>query len=106
MYNDDKNGKIYADSDMLEELIESLKRSVSVMLSYGEASDIIPVGVFQVSRFIDSSAKPYKEGLGTPQTTLVELKRVDLEDEYLQSPGEKLYIPLVNFIDMYPSLIA
>ncbi len=107
MHNDDKNGKIYMDSDILEELIESLKRSVSVMLSYGEASDIIPVGVFQVSRFIDSSAKPYKEGIGSLKTTLLELKRIDFEDGYIQAQDEKLYIPLVNFIDMYPSsLIA
>lgn len=113
MYSDDNNGTIYTDSSVdkdslttSEELIESIKRSVSVMLSYGEASDIIPVGVFRVSKFIDFSSKPYKEGIGSPQTTLVELKRVDLEDGYLQSPGEKLYIPVVNFIDIYPSLIA
>lgn len=113
MYSDDNNGTIYTDSSVdkdslttSEELIESIKRSVSVMLSYGEASDIIPVGVFRVSKFIDFSSKPYKEGIGSPQTTLVELKRVDLEEGYLQSPGEKLYIPVVNFIDIYPSLIA
>lgn len=113
MYSDDNNGTIYTDSSVdkdslttSEELIESIKRSVSVMLSYGEASDIIPVGVFRVSKFIDFSSKPYKEGIGSPQTTLVELKRVDLEDGYLKSPGEKLYIPVVNFIDIYPSLIA
>lgn len=113
MYSDDNNGTIYTDSSVdkeslttSEELIESVKRSVSVMLSYGEASDIIPVGVFRVSKFIDFSSKPYKEGIGSPQTTLVELKRADLEDGYLQSPGEKLYIPVVNFIDIYSSLIA
>lgn len=76
------------------------------MLSYGEASDIIPVGVFQINRLIDFSSKPYKEGIGSPQITLVELKRVDFEDGYLGSPGEKLYIPLENFIDIYPSSIA
>ncbi len=40
MYKDNNN-----------EIIESIKRNVSVMLSYGEISDIIPVGVFKISRF-------------------------------------------------------
>ena len=77
-----------------------LKENVGIILSYGEAEDIKPVGVFKVNNLIGIADNKTKIGFRGLDDTVVELINIDEEKK------EKIYLPLIKFIEVFPAKIA
>ena len=77
-----------------------LKEHVGIILSYGEAEDIKPVGVFKVNNLIGIADNKTKIGFRGLDDTVVELINIDEEKK------EKIYLPLIKFIEVFPAKIA
>ena len=77
-----------------------LKENVGIILSYGEAEDIKPVGVFKVNTLIGIADNKTKIGFRGLDDTVVELINIDEEKK------EKIYLPLIKFIEVFPAKIA
>ena len=77
-----------------------LKENVGIILSYGESEDIKPVGVFKVNNLIGIADNKTKIGFRGLDDTVVELINIDEEKK------EKIYLPLIKFIEVFPAKIA
>ncbi|MCI5732888.1 MAG: hypothetical protein MR296_02490 [Tenericutes bacterium] len=77
-----------------------LKENIGIILSYGEAEDIKPVGVFKVNNLIGIADNKTKIGFRGLDDTVVELINIDEEKK------EKIYLPLIKFIEVFPAKIA
>ncbi len=77
-----------------------LKENVGIILSYGEAEDIKPVGVFKVNNLMGIADNKTKIGFRGLDDTVVELINIDEEKK------EKIYLPLIKFIEVFPAKIA
>mgnify|MGYP004567473809 CR=1 FL=1 len=77
-----------------------LKENVGIILSYGEAEDIKPVGVFKVNNLIGIADDKKEIGFRGLDDTVVELINIDEEKK------EKIYLPLIKFIEVFPAKIA
>lgn len=77
-----------------------LKENVGIILSYGEAEDIKPVGVFKVNNLIGIADDKKGIGFRGLDDTVVELINIDEEKK------EKIYLPLIKFIEVFPAKIA
>lgn len=77
-----------------------LKENVGIILSYGEAEDIKPVGVFKVNNLIGIADAKKEIGFRGLDDTVVELINIDEEKK------EKIYLPLIKFIEVFPAKIA
>ncbi len=77
-----------------------LKENVGIILSYGEAEDIKSVGVFKVNNLIGIADNKTKIGFRGLDDTVVELINIDEEKK------EKIYLPLIKFIEVFPAKIA
>ncbi len=85
--------------------VDMFKNSFGIILSYGEDSSIIPVGVFKANRFLDTSKIPYEEGMSNLNNTIVELVREELEAKQNKS-DDRIYIPIKRLFEIYPNDIA
>ena len=52
-----------------KDYVDMFKNSVGIMLSYGEDSSMIPMGVFKINKFLDTSKIPYEEGMSDLNNT-------------------------------------
>ncbi len=77
-----------------------LKEKVGIILSYGYAEDIKPVGVFKINNLIVITDDKKKIGFKGLEDTVVELKNIDKNNK------EKIYLPLIKFIEVFPAKIA
>lgn len=67
------------------------------MLSYGESENVVPVGLFKISRIIKKNGSTINE-------EMLELVRVQPVDKELSS-DDRVYMPVSEFIEMYRALI-
>lgn len=77
-----------------------LKENAGIILSYGEAEDIKPVGVFKVNNLISIEDNKTEIGFKGLDDTVVELINID------EKTKEKIYLPLIKFIEVFPAKIA
>ncbi len=88
-----------------KDYVDMFKNSVGIMLSYGEDSSMIPMGVFKINKFLDTSKIPYEEGMSDLNNTVVELVREELEEKQDKS-NDRIYIPIKRLFEIYPNDIA
>ena len=94
------NENNYEQYDNMKYLKEELELSHGIVLSYGVANDLVPVGTFYVSDI--------KQGKDSTGSYIVELSRFKcIEDSNIVGiPEDKVYMPLRNFLALTESYLG
>ncbi len=77
-----------------KEIIENANKSFGFILSYGDAPDVIPVGVYKIDNILYSYQSPYKYEVNSKRQHVVKLVKIDNE---VEEENSVMYIPFVEF---------
>lgn len=93
------------DNSYVEQIFGCLRQDYGIILSYGESNDIIPVGTFGITRYLNTKRKPYDTNIESTDRIddiLVELKKIDvIDDKLFYTSSDVIYLPLPEFLKMH-----
>ena len=98
-YMNEKKLKTKDEYILPSQLIES-----GVILSYGEGEDFIPAGVYGISRYVDRNNKVITDKVDSILDVMIEFTEVEYVDSKgmkKKTNGSKIYIPYLEFVDIY-----
>ena len=64
-----------------KEVIENANKSYRFMLPYGDASDVIPVGIYKVDNILSSKESPYKHSISNKYDRVLKLVKINSQEE-------------------------